>query len=85
MIQPRLLTIRLPLNKHHHLPIPTTHRMRQDNPQIPRQVFDMLDRIMEFDVSDLHEQELRDGSLERGEFETGAGLLVAERVLELGC
>jgi len=59
--------------------------MRQDNPQIPRQVFDMLDRIMEFDVSDLHEQELRDGSLERGEFETGAGLLVAERVLELGC
>jgi len=40
---------------------------------------------MEFDVSDLHEQELRDGSLERGEFETGAGLLVAERVLELGC
>lgn len=40
---------------------------------------------MEFDVSDLHEQELRDGALERGEFETGAGLWVAERVLELGC
>ena len=45
----------------------------------------MLDRVVQFDISYLHEQELRDGALERGEFETGIGFRVAESVLELGC
>lgn len=59
--------------------------MRQNDPQIPIQILDMLDRVVQFDISDLHEEELRDGALERGEFETGTGLRVAESVLELGC